>query len=55
MGPHDMDAYEFTIYALLSATLNVSGKTVANALTALKAVTPLGTATLPGTSGSLGK
>jgi phosphatidylethanolamine-binding protein (PEBP) family uncharacterized protein len=49
------DNYEFTIYALSSATLNVSGMSVANALTALHAVTPLGTAKLHGHAGLKGK
>ena len=49
------DNYEFTIYALSSATLNVSGMSVANALTALRAVQPLGTAKLRGHAGLKGK
>ncbi len=48
------DEYEFTIYALSAATLSVSGTSVANALTALKAVTPLGTAKLRGHAGLKG-
>jgi len=49
------DQYEFTVYALSTATLNISGTTVANALTALKAITPLGTAKLHGHAGLKGK
>ena len=49
------DQYEFTLYALSTATLDVSGTTVANALTALKAGTPLGTAKLHGHAGLKGK
>jgi phosphatidylethanolamine-binding protein (PEBP) family uncharacterized protein len=48
------DQYEFTIYALSGATLNVSGTSVANALTALRAVTPLATAKLRGHAGLRG-
>jgi phosphatidylethanolamine-binding protein (PEBP) family uncharacterized protein len=48
------DQYAFTIYALSSATLNVTGMSVANALTALKATTPLGTAVLHGHAGLKG-
>jgi len=48
------DQYEFTVYALSSATLNITGTTVANALTALKAITPLGTAKLDGHAGLKG-
>jgi len=49
------DQYAFTIYALSSATLNVQGTSVANALTALHAITPLGTAVLHGHAGLKGK
>ena len=49
------DQYEFTIYALSGETLAVSGTSVANALTALKAVAPLGTAKLHGHAGLKGK
>jgi phosphatidylethanolamine-binding protein (PEBP) family uncharacterized protein len=49
------DQYAFTLYALSSETLNVSGTSVANALTALKAVTPLGKAVLHGHAGLKGK
>jgi phosphatidylethanolamine-binding protein (PEBP) family uncharacterized protein len=48
------DQYEFTIYALPTATLNVSGMSVANAITALRAATPLGTAKLRGHAGLRG-
>jgi phosphatidylethanolamine-binding protein (PEBP) family uncharacterized protein len=48
------DQYAFTIYALPTATLNITGTTVANALTALKAATPLGTAVLHGHAGLKG-
>ena len=62
--PSGDDTYEFTVYALSTATLNVSGAEgtgtansagVAKVLAALKAVTPLGTAKLHGTSGAMGK
>jgi phosphatidylethanolamine-binding protein (PEBP) family uncharacterized protein len=62
--PSGNDTYEFTLYALSQATLNVSGASgsgtsnsagVAKVLTALQAVTPLATATLHGTSGPMGK
>lgn len=49
------DQYEFTVYALATATLNITGTTVANALTALKAITPLATAKLRGHAGLKGK
>ena len=49
------DQYEFTLYALSTATLNITGTTVANALTALKATSPLGTAKLHGHAGLKGK
>jgi phosphatidylethanolamine-binding protein (PEBP) family uncharacterized protein len=50
------DQYEFTIYALSSATLNVTGGTsVASALAALKMVQPLGTAKLHGHAGVKGQ
>ena len=48
------DQYEFTIYALPTATLNVSGTSVANAVAALKAATPLATAKLRGHAGVKG-
>ena len=54
MGGMD-DQYAFTIYALSTATLNVSGTSVANVLTALKSATPLGTAKLTGHAGLKGK
>jgi phosphatidylethanolamine-binding protein (PEBP) family uncharacterized protein len=62
--PSGNDTYEFTLYALSTATLNVTGASgsgtsnsagVAKVLAALKLVTPLGTATLHGTSGPMGK
>ncbi|HSS40605.1 MAG TPA: YbhB/YbcL family Raf kinase inhibitor-like protein [Polyangia bacterium] len=62
--PSGNDTYEFTLYALPQATLNVSGASgsgtsnsagVAKVLTALQGVTPLATATLHGTSGPMGK
>ena len=57
MGGMD-DQYEFTVYALSTATLNVSGTSVANARTALmSAMTAgqvLGTATLKGHAGLKG-
>jgi len=50
------DVYEFTIYAVPTATLNVTGTSVANALTALKAISPKPpTATLHGHSGLKGQ
>ncbi|HET7542322.1 MAG TPA: hypothetical protein VFK05_20780 [Polyangiaceae bacterium] len=50
------DQYEFTIYALPTATLNVTGTSVANALMALKALSPKPpTATLHGHAGLKGK
>jgi phosphatidylethanolamine-binding protein (PEBP) family uncharacterized protein len=49
------DQYAFTLYALDSETLNVSGTSVANVLTALKGVTPLGTAVLTGHAGLKGQ
>jgi phosphatidylethanolamine-binding protein (PEBP) family uncharacterized protein len=51
------DNYEFKIYALSTATLNVSGTSVANALTALRAAQAqtLGTATLRGHAGLKGQ
>ncbi len=49
------DQYAFTIYALSTATLDVTGTTVANALTALKAISPLGTAVLHGHAGLKGQ
>jgi phosphatidylethanolamine-binding protein (PEBP) family uncharacterized protein len=61
--PSGDDTYEFTLYAL-SDMLTVSGASgsgvsnsagVAKVLTALMGVTPLGTATLHGTSSAMGK
>jgi len=49
------DNYEFTVHALSTATLNITGTTVANALTALKEITPLETAKLRGHAGLKGK
>jgi len=49
------DQYEFTVYALSSATLNVTGTSVANVLAALKTATVLGKATLHGHAGLKGK
>lgn len=56
------DEYEFTVYALSTATLNVSGSSVANALTALGvlpngmlAASVLGKATFRGHAGIGGK
>lgn len=49
------DQYAFTLYALPSDSLTVSGMSVANVLTALKATTPLGTAKLTGHAGLKGK
>jgi len=48
------DQYEFTIYALPTATLNITGTSVANAVSALKAATPLATAKLKGHAGVKG-
>ena len=62
--PSGNDTYEYTLYALSSPTLSVTGASgsatsnsagVAKVLAALKLVTPLGTATLHGTSGPMGK
>jgi phosphatidylethanolamine-binding protein (PEBP) family uncharacterized protein len=62
--PSGNDTYELTLYALPTATLTVSGAEgtgvsnspgVAKVLAALKMITPLGTATLHGTSGAMGK
>ena len=62
--PSGNDTYEFTLYALSTPTLSVTGASgsntsnsagVAKVLAALKLVTPLGTATLHGTSGPMGK
>ena len=62
--PSGNDTYEYTLYALSSSTLSVTGASgsatsnsagVAKVLAALKLVTPLGTATLHGTSGPMGK
>lgn len=62
--PSGNDTYAFTLYALSEASLTVTGAEgtgtsnsagVAKVLTALKAVTPLGTAKLTGTSGPQGK
>jgi phosphatidylethanolamine-binding protein (PEBP) family uncharacterized protein len=61
--PSGDDTYAFTVYALSSATLSVTGAEgtgtansagVAKVLTALRAVTPLGKAVLTGTSGPMG-
>jgi phosphatidylethanolamine-binding protein (PEBP) family uncharacterized protein len=50
------DQYEFTVWAIPTATLNVSGTSVANVLTALKALSPKPpTATLHGHSGLKGQ
>jgi len=50
------DQYEFTIYALTTPTLAITGTTVANALTALKAISPPPpTAKLHGHAGLNGK
>lgn len=50
------DQYAFTLYALSTTTLNVQGTaSVANALTALHAAQPLGTAVLHGHAGLKGK
>ena len=62
--PSGNDTYEYTLYALSTDTLSVTGASgsgtansagVAKVLAALKLVTPLGTATLHGTSGPMGK
>jgi phosphatidylethanolamine-binding protein (PEBP) family uncharacterized protein len=62
--PSGNDTYEFTLYALSTATLGVTGAEgtgvsnsagVAKVLAALATVTPLGTATLHGTSMAMGK
>jgi phosphatidylethanolamine-binding protein (PEBP) family uncharacterized protein len=62
--PSGNDTYEYTLYALSSATLSVTGASgsatsnsagVAKVLAALAAVTPLATATLHGTSMAMGK
>jgi phosphatidylethanolamine-binding protein (PEBP) family uncharacterized protein len=62
--PSGNDTYAFTLYALSEATLAVTGAEgsatsnsagVAKVLAALKALTPLGTAKLTGTSGPQGK
>jgi len=49
------DQYEFTIFALPTDTLTVSGTSVANARTALMSAKPLATATLHGHAGLKGK
>jgi len=49
------DQYELTVYALSTATLNVTGTSVANVLTALKTASVLGKATLHGHAGLKGK
>jgi phosphatidylethanolamine-binding protein (PEBP) family uncharacterized protein len=54
MGGMD-DNYKFTLYALSTETLAITGTSVANALTALRAATPLGTATLTGHAGLKGE
>ena len=48
------DQYEFTVYALGTATLNVQGMSVANALAALKSAQVLGKAVLRGHAGKNG-
>jgi len=62
--PSGDDTYEFALYALSTATLGVSGAEgtgtsnspgVAKVIAALKTVTPLGKATLHGTSSAKGK
>lgn len=62
--PSGNDTYEYTLYALSSATLSVTGASgsgtsnsagVAKVLAALATVTPLATATLHGTSMAMGK
>jgi phosphatidylethanolamine-binding protein (PEBP) family uncharacterized protein len=54
MGGMD-DQYAFTLYALPTATLNVTGgNSVKNALTALRAATPLGKVVLHGHAGLKG-
>ena len=62
--PSGDDTYEFAVYALSSATLAVTGAEgtgvsnsagVAKVIAALKTVTPLGKATLHGTSSAKGK
>ena len=62
--PSGNDTYEFTLYALSTATLNVSGAEgsgvansagVAKVLAALQMATPLATAKLRGTSGPMGQ
>jgi phosphatidylethanolamine-binding protein (PEBP) family uncharacterized protein len=62
--PSGNDTYEYTLYALSSATLSVTGASgsatsnsagVAKVLAALANVTPLATATLHGTSMAMGK
>jgi phosphatidylethanolamine-binding protein (PEBP) family uncharacterized protein len=63
--PSGNDTYEYTLYALSTATLAVDASAegtgtansagVAKVLTALQGVTPLGTATLHGTSMAMGK
>ena len=62
--PSGDDTYEFAVYALSTATLAVSGAEgtgtsnsagVAKVIAALKTVTPLGKATLHGTSSAKGK
>jgi phosphatidylethanolamine-binding protein (PEBP) family uncharacterized protein len=54
MGGMD-DVYELTVYALGTPTLNITGTSVANALTALKSAAVLGKATLHGHAGLKGK
>jgi phosphatidylethanolamine-binding protein (PEBP) family uncharacterized protein len=64
--PNGDDTYAYTLYALSTSTLTVTGTGVegsgtansagvAAVLNALKGVTPLGTATLHGTSSAMGK
>ena len=49
------DVYTFTLYALPTPTLAITGTSVANALTALRAASPLGTAKLTGHAGLKGQ
>ena len=51
------DQYAFTLYALSTPTLNITGTSVANALTALRAATAttLGKVVLKGHAGLKGK
>ena len=49
------DQYAFTLYALSTTTLNITGTSVMSALTALRAANPLGTAKLTGHAGLKGQ